>query len=73
MNDGKLTRAGGIFLGLICSIFGLWGIFAKEYSHEGNMFRRGLNAKGEEAVIIGSVVLIFGLYILYLSFSKNKK
>ena len=73
MNNGKLTKIGAIFLGLLCSIFGLWGIFAKEYSHEGSPLRRGLNAKGEEAVIIGSVVLIFGLYVLYLSFSNNKK
>ena len=71
--NGKLTKAGAIFLGVMCTIFGLWGIFAKEYSHEGSLLRRGLNAKGEEAVIIGSVVFVFGLYVLYLSFSNKNK
>ena len=72
MNNGKLTKVGAVFLGLMFSIFGLWGIFAEEYSNERSLLRRGLNAKGEDAVIIGSVVLAFGLYILYLVLTAKK-
>ena len=71
MNDGKLGKVGARILGILMAVFGLWGVLVQEYSHEGTPLRSGLNVSGEKAVIIGLVVLIYGLYILYLSFNRK--
>jgi hypothetical protein len=71
MGDGRLGKAGGIILGTILIVFGTWGLFVQEYSNDGYRWRGGLHLEGFPAALTGAVVLIAGVYVIYLSFSKK--
>jgi hypothetical protein len=71
MGQGSLGRASGILLGVILIFFGAWGLVFQEYSSDGYRWRGGLHLEGFPAVLTGAVVLIAGIYVIYLSFSKK--
>ena len=70
MNEGKLGKTSARILGIIMTLLGLSTLITQEFGHEGNRMHSSLNVSGDNAIIIGSVVLIYGIYILYVSFKK---
>lgn len=71
-SEGKLGKVGGTVLGLTCVVFGSWGILTGEYSNEGYRWRDGLKVEGLPATVIGTAVLLYGIYILYVVLSHRR-
>ena len=72
MRKDKFRRGCYAVLGCICIALGLQRIITGEYRTESNPIRSGMSIEGLPAVLIGIAVLLFGCYILYVTFFDEK-
>jgi hypothetical protein len=60
-------------IGFIILAYGLYAVIEERMVTEGNAFKAGWHLQGSEAVFVGAVIAVFGLYIIYVVYKFFKE
>ncbi len=69
----NFSKVGINIVGIIIFIYGAKSVIEGKIIAEGNSFKSGWQLQGDEAILVRSVIAIFGLYVIFIAYKYGGK